>query len=94
MGIMRRVQTLRMTVLSSSYQAQYEKQDYCPDERNQDRSKVDPRHSAQMQEGDRNPASQQSAYYTDDDVTNQPKAAPFHDHSGQKTSDQTNDNPR
>jgi hypothetical protein len=93
MDIMRRVCTLRMTVLSSSYQAQYEKQYYRPEERNQDRPQVDPRHSADMQECGSDPASQQSAYHTDDDVTNQPETSPFHHHSGQKTSDQTNHNP-
>jgi len=90
---MQRVQTFRMIVLSSSYQAQYEKQNYCPGERNQDRLQIDPRHIAEMQQIDRNPASQQSANYTYDDVANQPKASAFNGHSGQKTSDQTNHNP-
>jgi hypothetical protein len=92
-GITRRVQTLCVIVLSSSYQADYEKQYYRPDEGNQDRLQVDPRHIAEMQQIDRNPASQQPAHHTDDDVANQPIASTFNDQSGQKTSDQTNHNP-
>jgi hypothetical protein len=87
------MQTLRMIVLPSSNQAQYQKQNHCPNERNQDRFQVNPRHIAKMQQIDRNPASQQSAYHTDDDVTNQPEASAFNDQSGQKTSDQTNYKP-
>jgi len=69
-GIMRRVCTLRMIVLSSSYQADYDKQNYRPDEGNQDRLQVDPRHTTEMQQIDRNPASQQSANYAYDYVDN------------------------
>jgi len=81
------------SVLSSSYQAQYKKQNYRPGESNQDRLQIDSRHIAEMQQIDRNPASQQSANYAYDDVANQPEASAFNDYSGQKTSDQTNHNP-
>jgi hypothetical protein len=82
------------SVLSSFYQAQYQEQNYRPDESDQDRLYVDARHTTEMQQIDRNPASYQSANHTDNDVANQPEASAFNYQSGQKTSDQTNHNPR
>jgi hypothetical protein len=46
-----------------------------------------------MEEVEGNPASQQAAKHTDDDVTNYTVAPTSHDLSRQKSSDQANDNP-
>jgi hypothetical protein len=79
---------------STTYHAQYEDQEYRSSERNQDRHRVDPRHRVtDIEEVESNPASQQTAKHTDDDVTNQPISAPPHDLSRQKSGDQANDNP-
>ena len=79
---------------STAYHAQYDDQQYRSGESNQDRHHADPRHRVtNIEEVESDPASQQTAKHADDDVTNHTIAAPPHDLSGQKSGDQTNDNP-
>jgi hypothetical protein len=79
---------------STADHAQDEDQQDRSSERNQDRYHIDSRHRVtDIEKVESNPASQQTAKHADDDVTNHTIAAPPHDLSGQKSGDQTNDNP-